>query len=110
MYKVIIKNDALDPLETLTIDFKRFTIVNNTPVYTGPFKKTMGTTPLNNGETVGFELCPCLEMASDYVVSFFFQGQQMVFPQNIDILNRQELADFNDIDFCGDSLVIEPTP
>jgi hypothetical protein len=57
--------------------------------------------------TVGFQTtASCLRMADLYFVQFTMNGKQKTFQENVSDLNRQELAQFGKVDFCGDSLEI----
>jgi hypothetical protein len=104
-YVVIIKNGIDEDVQDVTIEFWQ-----NVPTWfmttgpVGPYTKSLSILPA--GETVSFDTCPCLYMASDYNIYFGYHGQVQIMKVNIDDLNKQEQQQYGQVDMCGDSLEI----
>jgi hypothetical protein len=103
-YKVEITNNANEDLENLTVFFHVNQYLNGQIILTGPFSKSLQALP--PGQSAGFDLCPCLYMASDYDVAFKFLGEQHYDSFNVDALNNKEKAAWGAIEFCVDALEI----
>lgn len=100
LYEVVVTNGLDEDLASLTIVYRQNVLVNGHIVVSPPATKSLAALP--PGESVDFHLCPCLQMATNYVIAFSCGGQTQQFMRNISDTNEQEKQD-GVFDFCRDS-------